>query len=94
MIVVLIIGVLLLIAVPQWRTVRERSQINACKGNRARIDTAKQSFILGTGADQSASPGSGDLTPAYIKEYPTCPASGTYTIGTGATPVTCTIHGT
>lgn len=92
MIVILIIGLLLSIAVPQFITARDYSQKNACFENQKQLEYAKQHWILDTNQPSSSVPTPADLAPLYIKKYPVCPAGGTYVLGDGDTPVTCTFH--
>ena len=95
MIVVLIIGILLSIAVPQWMKARARSQTNACYGNLKQIENAKEELAMEMHLPQGAPVVNGDLWPAYIKgsTFPACAAGGTYTLNTIGTPASCDIHG-
>ena len=92
MIVVLIIGILLAIAIPNFIRARETSRAKSCQSNLQHIDSAKEQWAMDnkkTATDTA--PTSGDLAPTYIKTYPTCPSNGTYTIDVvGATPA-CSI---
>ena len=102
MIVVAIIGLLAAIAIPNFVKARATSQANACINNLRQIDSAVNEWALEnkqvTGA---AAPSlTSDLTP-YIKlnsanSIPSCPAGGSYTVGTvGASPqVTCNLGNT
>jgi prepilin-type N-terminal cleavage/methylation domain-containing protein len=102
MIVVAIIGLLAAIAIPNFVKARATSQANACINNMRQIDAAVNQWAL----EQHKTTGSAaptltaDLTP-YIKlnsagSIPSCPAGGTYTVGTvGALPqVTCNLGNT
>lgn len=86
MIVVLIIGILLAIAVPNFVTARQNSRLQNVISNLRQIDAAKEHCAM----DQQLSVGDTcpDFTP-YIKHYPpTFPVNGTLTenaIGTDAT---------
>jgi prepilin-type N-terminal cleavage/methylation domain-containing protein len=93
MVVVVLIGILLAIAVPQWRTIRQSSQEKACAGNRDRIQKGKNQWILDTGQDGNATPTFVDLVPVYIKQTPECPANGIYDIADGNTQCSCSVHG-
>jgi prepilin-type N-terminal cleavage/methylation domain-containing protein len=99
MIVVAIIGLLAAIAIPNFVRARATSQANACINNLRQIDAACNEFALEQGKTTgSAAPSlTTDLTP-YIKlnsnnAIPSCPAQGSYTVGTvGAVPqVTCSL---
>ena len=89
MIVVLIIGILLAIAIPNFVAARESSRAKACIGNLKQIDSATQQYCM----DQklSSTTYAANLptintvattglvgTSGYIRTAPTCPSSGTY----------------
>ena len=97
MIVVAIIGLLAAIAIPNFVRARTTSQKNACINNLRQIDGAKQQWAL-----ENNQTGSAACTAVNIVPYmgrgatgvmPTCPAGGTYTIGTIAVIPTCGISG-
>jgi prepilin-type N-terminal cleavage/methylation domain-containing protein len=87
MIVVLIIGILLAIAVPNFLQARESSRAKACIGNLKELDTAKQQYMM----DQKLSTlASYEITPTavnsgvlatYLRTVPKCPESGFYETG-------------
>lgn len=91
MIVVLIIGILLAIAIPNFLQSRSRANARSCIANLKQIDAAKEIFAQ----DQRLANGStvqmSDLWPTYIRRstQPLCPAGGTYTIGTIGQNPTC-----
>jgi prepilin-type N-terminal cleavage/methylation domain-containing protein len=91
MIVVLIIGILLAIAVPNFIKARESSRTKSCIANLKQIEAAKEQWAMDTRAATTASPGTGDLYGAtcYVKNTPICPSGGSYTIGNMATRPTC-----
>ena len=92
MIVVLIIGILLAIAVPNFVKARESSRQKACIGNLKQIDAAKEQLAMDTKlAAGAAEPADGSLFggTAYIKVKPECPSSGTYTVGAIGTAPSC-----
>ena len=91
MIVVLIIGILLAIAIPSFVQARESSRAKACVANLKQIDSAKQQWAMDQKMGSTASPGTGDLSPTYVRSYPTCPESGTYTINDIDDLPTCSI---
>src|SRR3569623_885878 len=94
MIVVLIIGILLAIAIPNFIRARETSRAKSCQSNLQQIDSAKEQWAMDNKKTTGDTPVSGDLAPTYIKTYPSCPSGGTYTIaGVGTTP-SCSIGGT
>jgi prepilin-type N-terminal cleavage/methylation domain-containing protein len=101
MIVVLIIGILLAIAVPNFIKARETSRAKSCVANLKQIDAAKEQWAMDTKAAATASsPALATLvgTSAYIKNTPSCPSGGTYTVGgaggTIADSPTCSVGGT
>ncbi len=93
MIVVLIIGILLAIAVPNFMTARRNSRTKACIANLKQIQSAKEQWAMKNNQGGTATPTEADLAPEFIKSMPTCPEGGTYTIGTVDTDPTCSIGG-
>lgn len=93
MIVVLIIGILLAIAVPNFVKARETSRAKTCVGNLKQIESAKEQACMEGSHGTAWSPGQGDLSPDYVKVWPACPASGTYTIGDMSTRPVCSVAG-
>jgi prepilin-type N-terminal cleavage/methylation domain-containing protein len=89
MIVVLIIGILMAIAVPNFVKARDTSRRNSCIANLKQIDSAKEQFAMETKLDTGAAVAWTDLTPTYIKSQPACPSGGTYTIAVVGTNPTC-----
>ena len=97
MIVVAIIGLLAAIAIPNFVRARATSQMNACINNLRQLDGAKQQWALEQKQLSTATPVQADIQP-YLGRgtagtYPSCPASGAYTIGAVSTPPTCNIAG-
>ncbi|MCC6483203.1 MAG: prepilin-type N-terminal cleavage/methylation domain-containing protein [Armatimonadetes bacterium] len=95
MIVVLIIGILLAIAVPNFIQARDSSRTKSCIANLKQIDGAKHQYAMDNNLSGTASVTGANLLGTYIKgsAMPACPAGGTYTIGTVDTDPTCTITG-
>jgi prepilin-type N-terminal cleavage/methylation domain-containing protein len=97
MIVVLIIGILMAIAVPNFIKARQNSQDRTCIANLRQIESAKEQWAMETGGGASATPTQaqlvGDATTGFIKVWPTCPTNGTYTIGNMSTRPTCSVGG-
>ena len=91
MIVVLIIGILLAIAIPNFVAARESSRAKACIGNLKQIDSATQQYCM----DKKYSAGT-YVQPtintvaatglvganAYIRSTPVCPSGGHYATAT------------
>src|ERR1700678_1554645 len=80
MIVVLIIGILLAIAVPNFIHARTSSRLQSCIANLKQIDTAKQQFAMEAGLISGGAVNDAtDLVPKYLNSWPTGPITGTYT---------------
>ena len=93
LIVVVIIGILAAIAIPNFVKARNTSQSNACINNMRQIDSGIQQWALEQNKTDTDTVADTDVAP-YIKGgFPTCPAGNTaYTLGgtVAATPsVTC-----
>jgi prepilin-type N-terminal cleavage/methylation domain-containing protein len=92
MIVILIIGLLLAIAVPQFITARENAQEKSCWQNQQKLEAAKHMWLMDYGFPSSSTPTMADLVPEYIKVVPECPTHDAYALGNGLAPVTCPRH--
>lgn len=75
MIVVLIIGILLAIAVPNFVKARESSRTKACIGNLKQIDSAKEQWAMDTKQAANAAVADLSVIAEYIKGTPTCPSN-------------------
>lgn len=94
MIVVLIIGILLAIAVPNFMKARETSRAKSCTSNLKQIDAAKEQWAMDTKAgDGDPGPAMGAIAGAglYIKATPECPSNGVYTVDVIGTDPVCSI---
>jgi prepilin-type N-terminal cleavage/methylation domain-containing protein len=92
MIVVLIIGILLAIAVPNFVRAREASRAKACVANLKQIDSAKEQWAMDTRASSGAAgPTMATLVGAtgYIKSNPVCPSGGIYSVNSIAIQPVC-----
>jgi prepilin-type N-terminal cleavage/methylation domain-containing protein len=93
MIVVLIIGVLAAIAVPNFVKARESARRSTCLGNMKQVESAKEQWAMDNKKASGDTVTSADIAihfhPSYIKTYPSCPAGGTYTIGVIGTNISC-----
>ncbi|MCH8978572.1 MAG: prepilin-type N-terminal cleavage/methylation domain-containing protein [Armatimonadetes bacterium] len=92
MIVVLIIGILLAIAAPNFLKGRATTQQTACDGNQDVLKDASDIWMLDKKLPPSSVPTMADLVPAYVRNAPKCPTNGSYTFGDGFSPVTCSNH--
>jgi len=95
MIVVAIIGLLAAIAIPNFIKAREASQKNACIANLKQIDGAKNTWALEMKKVNGDTPNDSELfgTTLYIREKPSCPANGSYTLGVVSDKPVCTVGG-
>lgn len=94
MIVVLITGILLAVAVPQWVRARESTRTRTCMKNLYEIDNAKARWAMENNLPGSSVPTAADIAPIFIKgAMPLCPVSGVYTINQVDIEPSCSIHG-
>ncbi|MCC7433181.1 MAG: prepilin-type N-terminal cleavage/methylation domain-containing protein [Methanoregulaceae archaeon] len=89
MIVVLIIGVLMSVAVPQFLQSREVSRHRTCLSNLKKIDEAKEMRAGELSLNNGDPCDMNDITPTYLRRAPSCPANGTYTVNVIGTDPTC-----
>jgi len=97
MIVVLIIGILLAIAVPNFVKARESSRTKACVANLKQMDSAKEQWAMDNKKATGDACPTGTLwggAEPYIKAAPVCPSGGTYTEGNVSANPTCSTGGT
>ena len=79
MIVVIIIGLLALIAVPQLARNRDAAQRSACQNNLRQINGNTQQYMLEN--NTTAVPSSAATATMFqTGAFPTCPGGGTYTM--------------
>lgn len=92
MIVVLIIGILLAIAVPQWARARENSRQKQCLATLRQIEGAKELFAHESNLSNGAACAMGDLWPTYIRRStpPICASGGTLNVNPIGTDAACT----
>lgn len=89
MIVVLIIGVISAIAVPNWIKVRGNARHHSCIANMTKMQEAKEQWAMENKKSSGDAVTSSDLVPGYLKSFMSCPSGGTYTIGSVGTNVSC-----
>ena len=90
MIVVLIIGILAAIAVPNFVKARESARRASCIGNMDQIESAKEQWAMDNKKTSGDACTSANIAPTYIKAFPVCPATATaYTVGAIGTNVSC-----
>lgn len=79
MVVVFILGMLIAIAVPSWRQIRQTARERACAATCQKIDNAKQQWMQDNNLPGSVVPTIADLYPEYLKTEPVC-SGGTITM--------------
>ena len=97
MIVVLIIGILLAIAVPNFMKARESSRTKACVANLKQIDASIEQWAMDNKKAGTDAVTIADLTGGaepYLTTAPSCPSGGAYTVTTVNANPTCSIGGT
>ena len=92
MIVVLLIGILITIAIPNFIRARERSQQKTCLSNLRQLSDAKSIFAMEARLSDGDPVEEADIFPTYIRGdgYPECPLAGDYAFNEVGEPVTCT----
>lgn len=95
MIAVTIVGLLLLMAIPNFAKSRQVAQRNTCLSNLRVIDTAKQLWGMENGKGTDDEPTQDDLVGAslYLRVEPRCPAKGNYSFNTIGEWPTCDAGG-
>jgi prepilin-type N-terminal cleavage/methylation domain-containing protein len=93
MIVVLIIGILAGIAVPQFLRARSISWQKSCQSNLRAIENAKDEWATERHKNAGDPCSYNDLVPEYIRGNIICPAGGNYTVGAVGERPTCNISG-
>lgn len=95
MIVVMIIGILLAVAVPQWMGARERTRARTCLSNLKEIEGAKARWAMENGQPGTVVPTEAQIAPEFLKRsMPVCPSGGAYTINAVDAECSCSVHGT
>jgi Tfp pilus assembly protein PilE len=92
MVVVLILGILVGISVPNFLQARETARTKTCIQALAEIQGAKEQWAMDRSQPVTATPTAADLygVDKYIRTEPRCPSDGrTYTIGSVNEPPAC-----
>jgi prepilin-type N-terminal cleavage/methylation domain-containing protein len=90
MIVILIIGILISIALPQMMTARRKSALRTCQSNLRQFDSAKVQLAIEMRLSNGTPVAFSDISP-YIRGNPQCPMSGTYDYGTIGSLSSCSL---
>lgn len=94
MIVVVIIGILLNIAMPNLVRAREQTRVKSCMQNLRKMDSAKQQWAIDNKKAGTAVPLSTDIfgTNLYIRgTMPNCPGGYTYALNAVDTEPSCAL---
>ena len=91
MIVILIIGVILSVAIPQFLSARSRSRQKTCVSNLRQLNGAKDHYAMEQNLPDGTPVNPADIAPAYIRNFPSCPEGGTYTLNPTGQGVVCSI---
>ena len=95
MIVVLIIGILLAIAVPNFVRSRETSRAKSCLSNLKSISYAKEQWATEQRKASTDTPADTELYPSdgsgYLRTTPLCPSGGSYTINNMLNVPSCSV---
>ena len=91
MIVVLIVGIVTAIAVPNFMQSRAVSRKTACLENLRLIESAKDQFAMAKSLPQDAIVYWPDIVPNYLKTSPQCPTGGTYNLNPVGTDASCSL---
>ena len=95
MIVVLIIGILLAIAVPNFVQARETSRAKSCVANLKQLESGAQQYAMDAKLAGTATVAMTNLVPTYIRTEPKCPSTNAaYNLTTVDTRPTCPNPGT
>jgi len=87
--VVLLIGILVSIAVPNIMNARDSATTKGCISNLSEIDSAKELIKVDLKLQDNVVPTISELAPMYIKNFPLCPMGGKYSINAIITSPTC-----
>ncbi len=82
MVVILIIGILVSIAIPVFFRARSNSEAAACENNLRTVDGSIMQYEC---VNLIYPSNITSMVPSYIRNYPTCPGGGTYSL-TGTAP--------
>jgi prepilin-type N-terminal cleavage/methylation domain-containing protein len=92
LIVVIIIGMLAMIAWPNYIKYRSRAQVSTCINNLQKIEGAKAQWAFDNRKDNDSIPVMDDLAPFLQHDTsPSCPADGTYRPRRVSKVATCTL---
>ena len=95
LVMMVVVGLLAAIAVPNFIRAREMAQRNVCINNLRMIDAAKQQWSL-ENKKENGDPVEDNQINQYLKDgaRPVCAKGGTYIYGPVGNEPSCSIHGT
>jgi type II secretory pathway pseudopilin PulG len=95
MVVVMIIGMLLAVAAPNFVHARENSRAKSCQYNLLQIQSAKERWAMDRNRASTSTPTMAELAVpgVYMRNMPFCPSGGAYTVGRLDEIPVCTVGG-
>lgn len=90
LIVVILLGILAAIVIPQFSESTEEANRSACQSNMQAARTQIQLYKFRSGGTVPTLPQL--VTAGYLQSTPACPAGGTYTVD-GEGRITCSVEG-
>ena len=92
---IVVIGMLAAIAIPNFVKARHAAQQNQCRSNMKSIQGVKEVWQLEKSKEKNAVPSDDDLfgPSAYLAEKPSCPAGGLYDLNAAGELPSCSVHG-
>lgn len=89
---VVVIGLLAAIAIPNFVRARKTAQMNMCINNLRMLDGAKQQWALENKKEATDTPAQDDVAALLRnRQFPVCPAGGVYTVKPVGEEPTCSI---
>ena len=89
LIVVILLGILAAIVIPQFSEATTEAETNTCDTNKQAISAQAELYKFKNGSFPATV--AALVTAGYLKTTPECPGGGTYAIDTDGV-VTCTVH--
>lgn len=97
LVVIVMIGILLVIAIPNFMAARSNSQLRACAENMKAIESAVEQYAIHNHlpGEQSAPTVEELYLAGYFRSMPQCPSNGNYKIegNINSYVIECDIHG-
>jgi len=93
MLVVLLLGILMSIAIPNWLRAHETSARRSCVCNLRQIEQAKERLAMEERRPNGSVVEWSDIIPAYVKQRPECPVGGIYSIDVVGRAPKCSARG-